>query len=85
MYMCHRKGVGVVSGGRGSRETEGHCDREQHLEFIPELDDAISYRLNDQSAIPGRGGAAAATTTTNPRCGAPRNDFYKRVIMLELT
>jgi len=39
--MCHRKGVGVVSGGRGSRVTEGQCDREQHLEFIPELDDAI--------------------------------------------
>jgi hypothetical protein len=58
MYVCCRKVVGVVSGGRGSRETEGHCDREQHLEFIPELEGAISkvisYRLNDQSVIPGR-------------------------------
>jgi hypothetical protein len=57
--MCSRKGMGVVSGGRGSRETEGHFDREWHLEFIPELDDAISnvisYRLNDQRVIPGRG------------------------------
>lgn len=48
----------MVSGERGSREAEGHCDRKQHLEFNPELDDAISnvisYRLNDQSVIPGR-------------------------------
>jgi hypothetical protein len=55
MYMCCRKGVGVVSGGRGSRETEGHFDREQHLEFILKLDDAISnvisYTLNDQRVI----------------------------------
>jgi hypothetical protein len=59
MYMCCKKGVGVVSGGRGSRETEGHCDRKQHLEFIPEPDDeiskVISYTLNDQNVIPGRG------------------------------
>jgi len=49
----------VVSGRRGSRLTEGHYDREQHLKFIPELDDAISkvisYRLNDWSIFPGRG------------------------------
>jgi hypothetical protein len=55
----------MVSGGRESRETEGHCDRKQYLKFIPELDDAInkviSYRLNDQSLIPGRGRANTDT------------------------
>jgi hypothetical protein len=59
MYICCRKGVGNVSGGRGSRETEGYC--EEHLKFIPEFDNAVSNmincRLNEQSLIPDRGKA----------------------------
>jgi hypothetical protein len=38
--------------------TEGHCDREEHLKFTPELDGitskVTSCRFNDQSLIPGR-------------------------------
>jgi hypothetical protein len=72
--------VGVISGGRGSRETEWHCDREEHLEFIPELEDAISkgisHRFNDQSLIPGSG--MANTDIGACLLGSLRNQYQKQ-------